>query len=367
MALVVRLLGADLHYRPGIQVHTATSGPINALKEIYLVVERGEELLGCAEIRINIAYLTGLAPARIVEDTVAAIGRIDWEAGPQTLIGDLPRGGRDLPLPVHALIDCLLHDWAARAAGQPLSEWLGGSFTAAWPSNQTLFWCDDASLDGLARDYLSRGFRKLKLRVGLDGFAADFRRLTRLREVAGPRAELAIDVNGSWSLDEAIANMRTIEPLDIAYVEQPLPAGDWEGIHRLRDATQIPVMLDESLGQPSDIETLLSFRDPPGAHLKIVKMGGVAPLVAAARRLMAAGVDVMIGQMNEGALATAAAAHCAMIVRPHHAELYGADGLIDDPAMGLAYADGRVVVPRDPGLGPVLNLDRTSEIFRRSL
>jgi L-alanine-DL-glutamate epimerase-like enolase superfamily enzyme len=302
-----------------------------------------------------------------VEGAITAIGRIGWDAGPQALIEDLPDPGAGFPAPVRALVDCLLHDWAAREAGRPLAEWLGGSFLGAWPSNQTLFWGDDATLEGLARDHLGRGFRSLKLRVGIEDSAADLRRLARLRELAGPRAELAVDVNGRWPLDQAIANLRAMEPLDIAYVEQPLAAGDWDGLRSLRAATRVPVMLDESLGRASDIETLLSIPDPPGAHLKIVKMGGIGPLVAAGRRLTAAGVEVMVGQMNEGALATAAAAHCAMVVRPRHAELYGADGLVDDPAEGLIYAEGRVVVPRTPGLGPALHPERTSEIFRRSL
>ena len=367
MARTVRLLTADLHYRPGIQVHTATSGAIDALSEIYLAVEQDAALLGCAEIRLNIAYLTGLAPDDIVAEAVAAVDAIDWGVGPQALLDALPSEAADSATPVRALIDCFLHDWAAREAGQPLADWLGGHFSGAWPSNQTLFWCDDAALDDLTAGYLARGFRSLKLRVGLQDVAADLHRLTRLRAIAGPQAALAVDVNGRWSLEQATAALRAMEPLDIAYAEQPLPAGDWDGLRRLREATRIPVMLDESIGRPADIETLLSVPDPPGAHLKIVKMGGIAPLLAAARRLRDAGVDVMVGQMNEGALATAAAAHCAMVVQPRHAELYGADGLVDDPAAGLGYADGRVVVPRGPGLGPVLNTDTTTEIFRKSL
>ena len=59
----------------------------------------------------------------------------------------------------------------------------------------------------------------------------------------------------------------------------------------------------------------------------------------------------MIGQMNESAVATAAALHLAVATRPLHAELYGADGLVDDPAEGLAYAGGQVAVREAPGLG----------------
>ena len=59
----------------------------------------------------------------------------------------------------------------------------------------------------------------------------------------------------------------------------------------------------------------------------------------------------MIGQMNEGAGATAAAYHCTIATNPSHAELYGADRLIDDPVTGVRYADGHILLDRAPGLG----------------
>jgi len=62
--------------------------------------------------------------------------------------------------------------------------------------------------------------------------------------------------------------------------------------------------------------------------------------MAAARRLTDAGIPFMIGQMNEGAAATAAALHVACATSPAFAELYGADGLIDDPVSGVSYTAG---------------------------
>ncbi len=59
----------------------------------------------------------------------------------------------------------------------------------------------------------------------------------------------------------------------------------------------------------------------------------------------------MIGQMNEGAAATAAALHVACATSPDFAELYGADGLIDDPASGVSYAAGTVRASHASGLG----------------
>ena len=92
------------------------------------------------------------------------------------------------------------------------------------------------------------------------------------------------------------------------------------------------------------------------AHLKLVKIGGISPMMQAAKSLQAAGVEFMVGQMNEGAAATAAAAHCAMATGGKYAELYGADGIVLDPVSGVTYADGCVHVPYGPGLG--VDIDR---------
>ena len=114
------------------------------------------------------------------------------------------------------------------------------------------------------------------------------------------------------------------------------------------------------MADPDDVTRAIDGFEAAGkrlwAHLKLIKTGGITPALDAVRRLEAAGVPYMIGQMNEGGLATAAAAHLALASSPVAAELYGADGLIDDPAAGLTYADGRITVPSAPGLG--LNFDK---------
>jgi L-alanine-DL-glutamate epimerase-like enolase superfamily enzyme len=99
------------------------------------------------------------------------------------------------------------------------------------------------------------------------------------------------------------------------------------------------------------------------AHLKLVKLGGLAPASRAVRALAAAGVPCMIGQMNEGGLATAAALHLCVATQPRFAELYGADGLSNDPAPGLVYADGLVSAPALPGLGLSFARERTETLW----
>ena len=73
----VSLHSADLHYGGSLVLHTASSGSIARLTEIYLRLADGETI-GVGEVRANIAYLNGFAVGTVVERAAAAVGEVDW-------------------------------------------------------------------------------------------------------------------------------------------------------------------------------------------------------------------------------------------------------------------------------------------------
>ncbi|MBR0779799.1 mandelate racemase/muconate lactonizing enzyme family protein [Bradyrhizobium iriomotense] len=342
---------ADLHYGGGLVLHTASSGSIPALKEIYLRLDDGETV-GVGEVRANIAYLNGYDERTVVESVVAAVRDIDWRRDPLDLIAMMTLWEVPYIAPVRTLIDCALHDLVARRERKTLAAWLGapnGDVTCK--TNQTLFWSSHEDFLAKAQAYVDRGYADLKVRIAVGDFAEDLRRVAALRQRFGGRVKIAADANGRWTADEALAKLEALAAYDLAYVEQPVPAGDWASIDELARKSPVPVMLDESIATTSDIANVCAYRGRVFAHLKLVKLGGIAPTVAAARKLCEAGVPFMIGQMNEGAAATAAALHVACATRPEFAELYGADGLVNDPVSGISYTDGAIHAERAPGLG----------------
>ncbi len=363
----VRLYAAELHYEAGIRLHTATSGAIDALNEVYLVVEEDGRVLAAGGVRTNITYLTGVPEPHLHHAIVTLVDALDWKRSLIDLHRDLSAFENRAHGAARALLDCALLDGLARQEGKPLAVYLGAAFRPDCATNQTLFWGSDDQLERIVRRHLDAGFRTLKLRVGVRTFADDLRRLRLVREIAGKTVTLAIDVNGTWSASEARGNLKALVPLQLDYVEQPIAAGDWDAMAALAAASPIPIMLDESLASSADIEALASRRAAPLAHLKLVKLGGITPLIAAARLLAASGIGIMVGQMNEGALATAAAAHAALVVQPVYAELYGAYGLVDDPASGLAYRQGAVVLAARPGLGVDLDPARLPVLWEKTL
>jgi L-alanine-DL-glutamate epimerase-like enolase superfamily enzyme len=251
------------------------------------------------------------------------------------------------------LIDGALHDLVAKRSGNSVVALLGGAGEPVSLTNQTLFWSSFDDFVARAKAYVDRGFLDLKVRVAVGDVDEDISRIAQMRRLFGSRIRIAADANGQWREAEALEHLKRLAEFDLAYIEQPVTAGDWAAIERLAQASPVSIMLDESVASAADVARICRLGGKVWAHLKLVKLGGIAPTIESAGRLADAGVPFMIGQMNEGAGATAAALHVASVTSPAFAELYGADGLIDDPTSGIAYADGAVRSGRGPGLGVV--------------
>lgn len=353
--LRVSLHSAHLHYGGGLALHTASSGRIVHLSELYMRVDDGTSV-GVGEVRANISYLNGFSEEYVVEKAVSAISSIDWKRDPAELLASLDDSAAPLIAPVRCLIDCALHDLVTRRAKKSVAAWLGANEpTVAAKTNQTLFWSSMQDFLERAQSYVDRGYVDLKVRVAAGDFAEDVKRIAALRARFGSQIKIAADANGHWSGAEAIEKLDALAGYDLRYVEQPVAPNDWNAIDRLADKSPIPVMLDESIAVAKDVTSVCGYGGRILAHLKLVKLGGIGPTVAAAQELSAAGVPFMIGQMNEGAAATSAALQVACAVRPAFAELYGADGLIDDPITGISYAAGAVHADHATGLGVVFD------------
>lgn len=366
MSKRVRLLSAQLHYGANLKLHTATSGQVPFLDELYLLLEDDHGVLAVGGTRINIEYLTGIPAPVIKQEIIDWASNADWSQPCAVLIERLHGEGTVCP-PARALIDQTLHDGVARAKGLSISGLWDRSAKGGIASNQSLSWCDDETLVRRTKGYLSRGFKHLKLRLGVAGFEDDLRRLDRLRDEFGDTIKLSGDVNGQWPDDVAVERIGIIERFELEYLEQPVSPSNWPMIEELARTSSIKIMLDEAVSSDADVERIVQIGGKLAAHLKLTKFGGLRPLVAAGQRLIEAGVPVMIGQMNEGALATAAAAHAAAILGAQDNELYGADGIVNDPGGTPRYADGKIFLPAGPGAGPTFDASRTTLCWERQI
>ena len=120
------------------------------------------------------------------------------------------------------------------------------------------------------------GVETFKVKVG-DNLPEDIARLAKVRTMR-PTAKLRIDVNGSWSVEEAVTNLRAIYenigPLE--YTEQP--CGTVEELRELKAKLKVDIKIagDEVLRKASDPFAV----DLRGAidvlMLKVQPLGGIA-------------------------------------------------------------------------------------------
>ena len=141
-------------------------------------------------------------------------------------------------------------DLAARAAGRPLWELLGGSprRLVAYASTGELAEPDErARRAAVLRD---RGLRALKLRFHHPDWRDDVRVVEAVRTAVGPDMEIMVDANQGWrmpgdlsprwSLEVARACAERLRPLRVHWLEEPLPTEDVAGYADLAGSAGIP-------------------------------------------------------------------------------------------------------------------------------
>jgi muconate cycloisomerase len=162
--------------------------------------------------------------------------------------------------------------------------------------------------------------RQVKTKVGGD-LERDVQALTLLRRIVGPGVDLRVDANCAWSVDETIEALERLRPVGVSAVEQPLAAGDLEGLRRLTAELPEAIVVDESLRTVEEAETLVRERACDGFNIRVSKCGGLLPSLRIARIAREAGLFAVVGaQVGESGILSAAGRHLAAAIEPRYLE-----------------------------------------------
>ena len=259
-----------------------------------------------------------------------------------------------------------LADAAARERDQSLAAHLAAESDLPAPAervsvNATVGDGDPESTANAATQAVNEGFDCVKVKVGARPLDADVERLRRVRDAVGNEVSIRADANGAWDRATARLALDRLQSLDLAYVEQPLPADDLDGAAALRtkrdgheddaDDPSIPIALDESLAH-HDLDAVLDAAAADVVILKPMAIGGPDRTLAAAATARAAGVEPVITTTIDAVVARTAAVHVAAAVPDvAHCGLATASLLESDLARDpCPVANGEVAVPDDHGL-----------------
>lgn len=339
---------------PLTRPYTIATRTISAVELFFVRLRADDGSMGYGSAS-PAAQVTGESPEACGEALEA--DALDWLTGrdPRLLRAlDQELGRRLEATPAaRAALDMALHDLAARAVGAPVVDLLGRCHEVL-PTSITVGIKNKAEALEETEEYLGRGFRCLKIKVGLD-LDSEVELLTLLRERVGPAVKIRIDANQGYDLAEARRLEGVVERLDIELVEQPLAAERFDQVRELPRAYRRLLAADESLHGPTDAAHLAGGSPACGIfNIKLMKCGGIAQALAIAEIAAATGTDLMWGCNDESAVSIAAALHAAYACpRTRYLDLDGSLDLARDPARGgFALEEGGLLRLLDrPGLG----------------
>jgi L-alanine-DL-glutamate epimerase-like enolase superfamily enzyme len=218
-----------------------------------------------------------------------------------------------------------------------------------------------------ARRMVERGWGAIKVKVGRHEHPrADVDRLRAVREAVGPGTWLSVDANGGYTVEQAVWVAGRFEPLGVALFEQPTRRGDHRAMAEVRRRSGVPVMADESVFTAQDALEVIRHDAADVLSLYPGKHGGVRATQQIAKLAEAAGIPCTIGSNLEREVATAAMAHVTACTANIQCDAFPGDLIgplyYEQPLSRgqLEYRADRLLVPQGPGLGVVLEADRSS-------
>lgn len=144
---------------------------------------------------------------------------------------------------------------------------------------------------------------KVKIAERGQTLADDIARVEAVRDALGPDGKLRVDVNGGWSVDEAIAAIAVLDRAagGLEYVEQP--CADVEELARVRRRVDVPIAADESIRRAEDPYRVRDLEAADIAVLKVQPLGGVRACLLIAEEI---GLPVVVSSALESSVGIAA-------------------------------------------------------------
>ena len=369
---------------PADRAHVSDFGRNDSFNTCLVEIDTDDGLVGLGEAKIAVGNLGNyaalvtlireeIAPLLIGRDPrdVAAIWELLYSG---TRAHYAVREGRSFPtvgrrgITMSAIsgVDIACWDLLGKSLGQPVWRLLGGQLRARVPAYASGGWAPVGGIGKQLMQYVERGHRAVKMRVGLQDKSVDdsAARVREVRETVGPDVGIMVDAHGTWSVREAQRFARKVEDCDLGWFEEPVSPENVPGQAEVRASTDIPIAAGESEQTRFAFRDLIQARAVDICQPDLAIAGGITETVRIAA-LAAAHELTVAPHLWGGAVLFAAGLHlcvatpCATTVEFSR----GHNPLLNDlTEEGFDLVDGHVIAPTRPGLGIALKRDFVEKI-----
>lgn len=268
-------------------------------------------------------------------------------------------------------IEIALWDLAGKAQGVPVYRLLGGKFR-----DRVRLYVDSAHTDYKERaaEVKEKGFTAIKFdlddtrnphkmdlwnwSVTPDELKSIVDIAFEIREGIGSSLDLAMDLHGRYDATAGLKIAQALEPLDLMWLEEPVPPENIDALDKITKATRTPICVGENLYLRYGFRDLLQKQAVDIIMPDISKCGGLSECRKIANMAEIYYIP-FAPHNNSSALSTVGDAHvCASVPNFLALEFHR----FDDPdwdevlaADASVIQDGHVVLTEAPGLGVELN------------
>jgi len=197
---------------------------------------------------------------------------------------------------VLSAFETALWDLAGKALNVPVYQLLGGKFrdkirvysdTALYRSNNPA----PKEFADSALNAVKMGFNAIKFDIDQAGDPNRFDRynwtasqgelqrmydqLAAVREAIGPKIDIAVDMHGRYDLNTALAISKRVEPLNLLWLEEPIPAENVEAYRMITQETSTPIAAGENIYLAYGFRRLLEIGGVDAVMPDLQKTGGL--------------------------------------------------------------------------------------------
>ncbi len=166
------------------------------------------------------------------------------------------------------VVDMAVWDAVAKIAGRPLHRYLAETYGTGTPAADVSVYAaggyyypdkDNTALQDEMRGYLGMGYDAVKMKIGGAPLADDIARIEAVLEVVGDGARLAVDANGRFDLDTALAYAEALAPYGLKWYEEAGDPLDYALQAELSKVYAPPMATGENLFSMQDARNLLRY------------------------------------------------------------------------------------------------------------
>lgn len=265
-----------------------------------------------------------------------------------------------------AAVDIALWDLKGRLCGESVASLLGGPFRREVPVYASgLPRTTDEERVELAREWVSKGFRRIKLALGY-GVEEDLATFDAVAAV-DPGLKLAVDAHWAYGLADALRLGRGMDERGACFLEAPMVPEDVEAHAELSRALMTPVAVGEALRNRFEFRPWISscavdLCQPDVARIGISELAAIARYAEAHHLPLAPHHSVGLG------VSLAARLHVSAALGPLAAFEYQpttfepANRILVEP---VSVEAGRMALPEGPGLGVEVDVEAVRKYARR--